>query len=515
MPMRRYIFDKDLSTMPSKSYDVVIAGGGLAGLYTALSLDKKLSCAILVKDELFTCNSSLAQGGIAAVTRKEDDTTRHLEDTLKAGGTVTNERMARMMIEKGAAEVIRLTDFGVRYDTGTDGHWYSTREGGHTEDRVLHCGGDATGHHMIGKLVEAIRQRGNIDILENHFMIDVVTSDREAVCGMVVYGQDYTFLSAPRVVIATGGIGALYQHTTNQEGITGDGIAAAMRAGAKTCHMEFVQFHPSAFYNKKSGKSSFLISEAVRGEGGILRNENGEAFMEGRHPMKDLAPRDVVAREIFREMEKHQRPCVYLDITSRGRDYLSKRFPNISERCREQGIDISKEWIPVAPVQHYFMGGIRTDEFAQTNLKGLYACGEAACTGVHGANRLASNSLLECVFFARQCAAHINHNPLTTPAAPGIRLPEKKRNMEDVAAMRRQIRQNMQKYGGIVRNQYGLLQGLRTINCTIRRLEEVTLRPPEETSVLNMALVAREILSSALERQESTGAHFREDQSSI
>ncbi|MFP4690300.1 MAG: L-aspartate oxidase [Bacteroidales bacterium] len=513
--MRRYIFDKDLNTMPSRSYDVAIAGGGLAGLYTALSLDKELSCAILVKDALFTCNSSLAQGGIAAVTREEDDTSRHLEDTLKAGGPVTNERMSRMMIEKGPAEVIRLTDFGVRYDTDAEGQWYSTREGGHTKDRVLHCGGDATGHHLIDKLVEAIRQRDNIDILENHFMIDVVTNDREEVCGMVAYEQDYVFLAASRVVIATGGIGALYQHTTNQNGITGDGIAAAMRAGAKTCHMEFVQFHPSAFYNKKTGESSFLISEAVRGEGGILRNENGEAFMEDRHPMKDLAPRDLVAREIFREMEQQHSPCVYLDITSRSRDYLSKRFPNIFERCREQGIDISKDWIPVAPVQHYFMGGIRADEHARTNLQGLYACGEAACTGVHGANRLASNSLLECVFFARQCATHINHNPQTTPAVPDLRLPEKKRNLEEVQGMRRQIRQNMQKYGGIVRNQYGLLQGLRTINCTIRRLEEVTLRPPEETSVFNMALVAREILSSALERQESTGAHYREDQSSI
>ncbi len=513
--MRRYIFDKEPGTMPSEKYDVVIAGGGLAGLYTALSLDEKLSCAILVKDEMFTCNSSLAQGGIAAVTRKEDDTARHLEDTLKAGGHVTNERMTRIMIEKGPAEVIRLTDFGIRYDTGADGQWYSTREGGHTKDRVLHCGGDATGHHMIGKLLEAIRQRENIHILENHLMIDVVTNERDEVCGVVVFEQDYSFLSTPRVVIATGGIGALYRHTTNQEGITGDGIAAAMRAGAKTCHMEFVQFHPSAFYNKKTGESSFLISEAVRGEGGILRNENGEAFMEGRHPMKDLAPRDVVAREIFREMEKHQSPCVYLDITSRDRNYLRKRFPNIFERCLEQGADISKDWIPVAPVQHYFMGGIRTDEYAQTNLKGLYACGEAACTGVHGANRLASNSLLECVFFARQCATHINQNPLNVPPLPEIRLPEKKRNLEDLEAMRHQIRHNMQKYGGIVRNQNGLLQGLRTINCTVRRLEDVNLQAPEASSVYNMALVAREILSSALERKESVGAHFREDQSSI
>ncbi len=508
--MRRYIFDKDPGTMPSKSYDVVIAGGGLAGLYAALSLDKELSCAILVKDELFTCNSSLAQGGIAAVIRPADNTEKHLEDTLRAAKGLANEEHVRLMVENGPSEIKNLADLGVSFDTGPGGDFYTTREGGHTEKRVLHCGGDATGAHMIQTLIRKVQAKTNVDILEDRFLLDVLTNSDKQACGVLLLHDEPEVLFTPHVIVATGGIGQVYQNTTNQPGITGDGIAAAIRAGAKTRHMEFVQFHPTAFFDAAKGKTAFLISEAVRGEGGILRNHQGEAFMEKHHPMKDLAPRDIVSQAIAREMQNAGVPHVFLDITSHSRDFLSKRFPTIFGNCRDHGIDMSEQHVPVAPSQHYIMGGIHTDSFGRSTTEGLYVCGEAACTGVHGANRLASNSLLECLVFSRRCADLINKGTFHRHSDEALPANDDKPGFKgDIMAIRMQIKSLMQTHGGIVKNEKGLQQAIADIKKHTARLERAGLTTRTEAETYNICLIALEVLIAALKRKESVGAHYR------
>ncbi|MFO7873821.1 MAG: L-aspartate oxidase [Bacteroidales bacterium] len=511
--MKRYIFNKSPQSMPAKHYDVVIAGAGLAGLYTALLLDPKLSCAVLVKDRLRTCNSSLAQGGIAAVVSHNEDTfEQHLKDTLKAGGEVTNERRARFMIEKGPEEINALVDYGIIFDTDEKGNWYITTEGGHTKKRVLHCGGDATGEHIIDTLADKVMHLPNVDILEQQYLTDILLHEEQRVSGVVTHSHEgYQVLAAPRLLIATGGIGQVYLHTTNQEGITGDGIAAAIRAGVKCAHMEFVQFHPTAFYDPQTKQSAFLISEAVRGEGGILRNQDGEAFMHDRHPMKDLAPRDVVAREIFREINNSRQDHVFLDTTDHSSEFLSKRFPTIYKKCQEHGIDMAHDLIPVAPVQHYFMGGIHTNELAESNIEGLFASGEAACTGVHGANRLASNSLLECLVFSRQCANQINKNPGKPLPIPDIPVTNTTQKPGDTAAMQKQIKELMQNHGGIVRNEKGLRYALQQTEEIIHQLDKVTFNASDQTEVYNMAIVSREVLAAALKNTENMGAHYRDD----
>ncbi len=510
--MRRHVFDDFDKISTSRHYDVVIAGAGLSGLYAALLLDESLSVALLVKDRLQQCNSSLAQGGIAAVIRPVDNTEKHLEDTLRAAKGLANEEHVRLMVENGPAEIKNLADLGVSFDTGPGGDYYTTREGGHTEKRVLHCGGDATGAHMIQTLIRKVQAKANVDILEDRFLLDVLTNSDKQACGVLLLHDEPEILFAPHIIVATGGIGQVYQNTTNQPGITGDGIAAAIRAGAKTRHMEFVQFHPTAFFDAAKEKTAFLISEAVRGEGGILRNHQGEAFMEKYHPMKDLAPRDVVSQAIAREMQNAGAPHVFLDITSHSRDFLSKRFPTIFGNCRDHGIDMSSQPVPVAPSQHYIMGGIHTDSFGRSTTERLYACGEAACTGVHGANRLASNSLLECLVFSRRCAAFINKGTFQRHADEALHANDDKPGFKgDIMAIRKQIKKLMQTHGGIVKNGKGLQQAITGIKKHTAQLERARLTTRTEAETYNMGLIALEVLTAALQREQSIGAHYRAD----
>ncbi len=508
--MRRFAFNQDLKGMPIEKYDVVIAGGGLAGLYTALNLDKSLSCAVLVKKELMLCNSSLAQGGIAAAVNEQD--LFHLRDTIKASAGLANPSLTGFMVEQGPKHIVRLAKMGVPFDTNEQGNWLTTREGAHTRERVLHCGGDATGRLIMQRLTQLALERPNIHILEHHFLTDILTGDDNQVCGAVVYhDQAYKFLETPSLMVAAGGIGSIYKHTTNREGTTGDGIAAAIRAGAQMQHMEFVQFHPTAFFNPRTNQSFFLISEAVRGEGGILRNSEGVAFMQTRHPMKDLAPRDITAREIFLQMQKHNKKHVFLDITSRSKSFLEKRFPTIYNACKDQGIRMEEDPIPVVPVQHYFMGGIKTNSRGQTNIKGLFASGEAACTNVHGANRLASNSLLECLVFGAQCAEAIYNSPHTQVALPPATINQGKKTDTNFGFLADEIREIMQTQGGIVRNKKGLKTALKRLDQIMEKLEPLHINTPAQTEVANMALVARHIIAAALERKNNIGAHYRSD----
>lgn len=510
--MRRYIFCNPLSQLPTYTYDVVIAGAGISGLYTALQLNPDLSCAILVKGQLLQCNSSLAQGGIAAAVQEEDHHLCHLEDTLKAAAGMAHQEHAQIMTLQGPQEIHRLAGMGVNFDKNDNGQWHATMEGAHTQKRVLHCGGDATGKVIMDKLIHLAYTRPNIHILEDHCLTDILVNAHGEVAGAVVWADGFKALTASQVVMCTGGAGGLYQFTTNQETLTGDGVAAALRAGAVVDHMEFVQFHPTAFYHPKSEKSLFLISEAVRGEGGVLRNAMGEAFMKDKHPRKDLAPRDITAREIFLQMQRHQSTHVFLDIRTRSQDYLQKRFPTIYKECLAQGYRMEKDLIPVTPAQHYIMGGIRTNQFGHTSVPGLYACGETACTGVHGANRLASNSLLECLVFAAQCAGHINQHQRSQPV-PYLTTehPTLKEESFDTARIRSEIRQFMQRHGGIVRNRSGLQIALNFMLHTIEKMNTHPLNSFSYIEVYNMAIVAAEILQAALDRKTNVGSHYRDD----
>ena len=508
--MRRYIWGGDIAK-ETTDYDVVIIGSGIAGLYAALHVDPELKTAVITKTELERSNSWLAQGGIASVISPDDFAESHVEDTLRAGAGLCDRRAVELLVDEGPRDIKELIELDVPFDRNPEGELQITREGGHSRRRIVHCLGDATGRETTRRLGQIVLERKHIDVLFNTYLIDIITDER-GVSGVLVYDGEAKVIRSSNVVIATGGIGHLYLSTTNPAGAIGDGIAAAERAGADIFGMELVQFHPTTLCAGRDIERAFLISEAVRGEGGILKNGRGEAFMKDVHPLKDLAPRDIVTRAIINEMNRTGEDRVYLDVSSMTADFFSRRFPTIFEECRRRGVDIPDEPIPVRPAQHYQMGGIKTDLDGMSSVDGLYAAGEASSTGVHGANRLASNSMLECLVFGRRAAEHITKNYREKRDVPDpaslVGGGEKKFSRSDISTRVGALRAIVSKYAGAVRTESGMEKGAKLIGELFDEAQSATLTERYELEYYNMVSTAKMIIDGALARKESIGAHY-------
>lgn len=493
--------------------DVIIIGSGIAGVYTALEIPDSYQVGIITKETLNISNSVLAQGGIAvSLDEKNDSPKLHFEDTLFAGAGLCDEQSVWVLVEEAADNIRKLCSLGVNFDKS--GQELSlTREGAHSVNRIIHSG-DTTGKEVCDKLIEGAQGKENIEIFERFFAVDLIVEDSKC-CGVIVYDEQQDIMKifrASYVVVATGGFGQIYSHTTNPEVATGDGVGMCLRVGAEAMDMEFIQFHPTVLYHPKD--KSFLISEAVRGEGAQLRNEKGERFMSKYHELGELAPRDVVSRAIFEEMSISGTKNVFLDITFKSREYLENRFPNIFKTCLDYGIDMSKEYIPVSPAEHYCMGGIKTDVNGQTNIKGLFACGEVACTGIHGANRLASNSLLEGLVFGRKIARRIELEGKIMNTTDINAIPNYNSGIvseHTLKTMKEEIQHTMTKYVGIIRNEHGLTKADNIIKDITARFSCLKGFSLVKLEVENMLTVARLVIESALERTESRGAHYRSD----
>ncbi len=535
---RRYLVEFDSDKLFKEETDVIIIGSGVAGLYTALLIPDNFHVTIITKDTIDICNSSLAQGGIAVPIDSEDSPAFHFQDTINAGANLCNEEAVWVLVNEAVENIEILCSLGVRFDTKNAKEFILTKEAAHCKNRIVHIE-DTTGCKICEVLIENVRKRSNIVIKEKQFVVDVITSNNSCQ-GVLVYNSatdTYSIVKSSIIVLATGGIGQIYTNTTNAKIATGDGIGIASRAGAKLVDMEFIQFHPTVFAHPDN--KEFLISEAVRGEGAVLRNSFKEKFMYKFHGLKDLAPRDIVARAIFEETKRTDLDHVYLDITFKDRDYLIGRFPNIYSTCKRYGIDITTDYIPVAPAAHYCMGGIYTDIDGKTNINGLYACGEVACTGVHGANRLASNSLLEGLVFGRRIAKDITHirgsggespiresleEPRETLKASQISLLLKvqqglnKKNMhltENNSINRNLIKKDIQKIMtenvGIVRSKEGLTSAYSKFKEYSKILGGYRNTCIEDFELQNMIITVKIIVGAALMREESRGAHFRLD----
>ena len=492
--------------------DVIVIGSGIAGLTAALSArDKGLSVLLLTKDVLSTGSTSWAQGGIAAALGPGDSPDQHFQDTLEAGAGLCDQESVRILVQEGPAAVKRLINLGATFDLDPSGNVALTREGGHRRDRIAHAGGDATGAEISRALVAKVLADPKVRIFEHALVLDLLKDKNERVCGVTLHVMGKGKIDgvgaalARAVVLATGGLGAVFQQTTNPLVATGDGVALALRAGATVADLEFVQFHPTVLWvGSDSRGSQPLISEAVRGEGAILRNINGEAFMSSIHPMKDLAPRDVVAHAVHEEIIKSGKPYVYLDGTKLGENVWLQRFPNILSSCRKIGIDPLVEMIPVVPAAHYASGGVVSDMTGKTDIPGLFAVGECANTGVHGANRLASNSLLEGLVVAERVANHLTDLPeQSEPLIENVPT-----NLID-GKVRKDITETTTTGAGAVRNATGL-------NKTIDKLSELAQKTTKLSSTqsweaTNLLTVSSFLSNAALRREESRGSHWRSD----
>jgi L-aspartate oxidase len=514
MRITRYTWDLQPG-IPVINTDFLIVGGGIAGLFTALKASAYGEVVVLTKKTIKDSNTGLAQGGIAAAVHEEDSPFLHLEDTLEAGAGVCDIEAVDVLVREGPDRVRELIAAGASFDM-KDGNISLTREGAHSKARILHSA-DTTGETIRAALVKNCEEDQRIRIYEYQFLIELLGTKAGECLGALVYDKQHTrqiLYLARAVIIATGGAGQLYRYTTNPDVATADGMAAAYRSGCELSDLEFIQFHPTVLFSHDTQR--FLISEAVRGEGGLLYNTKGERFMSKYHSLLELAPRDIVSRAILNEMVLTGSEYVFLDMSIIAG--VKERFPNIYRTCLLHGINLEKDMVPVSPAAHYTMGGIKTNTYGETGVNGLYACGEAACTGVHGANRLASNSLLEGIvlgqrivnraeeiMYRRQVRAEELYQSFEpgwvyTPFKPGISLAEARQRLQDV----------MWDKVGIIRNE----EGLKAANLEIEYLYNHLAReddPLAYIEMLNMLTVAHVVVQAALWRRESRGGHCRSD----
>ncbi len=511
--MRRYLFSSENVKNNGEIYDVIVVGGGLAGLNCALNLDKRFNVALIVKGNIDGGSSWLAQGGIAAVTQPTDCFEDHIHDTLVAGAGHCNEEAVRVLVTEGPDAIKDMMELGVPFDRDENGNVIVTREGGHCCRRILHCGGDATGKLMTKRLGEVVSERPNIKVYFNTFFVDVLTDENGTIGIVVNDGEHDRVMFSRNVVVATGSVGQLYKYSTNPKGATGDGVAACLRAGAPCKDMEFIQFHPTALAVGIEDGRMFLISEAVRGEGAVLRNSAGEAFMYNKHSLRDLAPRDIVTREILKNMAITGDEYVYLDVSDMDESFFSTRFPTIFQKCRSLGINVPYEHIPVHPTEHYLMGGVMTDLHARTAVSGLYACGEVACTGVQGANRLASNSTLECLVFGKRAAKCINADfrpsknyKFVLPQSEEFSepCPENAEIDKDMAFMKELMTKNV----GAIRHTNKLEFAHQKLDEVYDKYRRKRLENIKQYTVFNAAVASTVIVQSACERKQSIGSHY-------
>lgn len=517
----------------ARNYDVIVVGSGIAGLSFALKVaGRGLRVALITKKTRAESNTNHAQGGICCVTAEDDSFEAHVRDTLVAGDGLCDEAVTRAIVSAAPERIAELVGWGVEFTRDRDGEWDLGMEGGHTKRRILHAK-DMTGKVIEAALVASVAASKNIEVFEHMLAIDVITKSRlpgstlrsdspeNAALGLYALdtgsGRVETFRSRA-VLLATGGVGQVYRFTTNPDIATGDGIAMAYRAGATISNLEFVQFHPTALYTLDGERA--LISEAVRGEGAVLRDLKGNAFMKNYHPQADLAPRDVVARAIDNEMKQSGAPHVWLDITGRSEEELRKRFPHIFETCLRRGINMSRDMIPVVPAAHYLCGGVRTNLDGETGLAGLYACGEVACTGLHGANRLASNSLLEAVVVAhnaaKSVAAYLEIHDMSGVAVPawvdGATTDSDERVV--LSHNKDELRSVMWDYVGIVRTSRRLNRAKTRIGVISKEIHDYYWNFKVEPALLelrNLAQVAELIIECAMQRKESCGLHCMAD----
>ena len=500
------------NTLPQA--DFLVIGSGVAGLRAALELSREGRVSMLTKGHPLQSNSIFAQGGVAVALSEEDDVAIHLTDTVKAGHGLCRREAVRVLVGEGPDRIQELIRWGAKFDK-TGGKFAFAREAAHSRSRILRARGDATGNEMVRVLMAQVSRQKRIHRLDYHFTVDLVVKDGRC-CGAVVLDENsgkQFILPAKAVVLSTGGAGQIYARTTNPPNATGDGMAMAFRAGAQLQDMEFVQFHPTALYLPSS--PPFLLSEAMRGEGGQLRNNKGELFMQRYHPMGALAPRDIVSRAIWAEMAATRARHVYLDVTHLGADFVERRFPTIYATCLRHDIDITEEWIPVSPSAHYMMGGVWTDLNGATTLPGLFAAGEVACSGVHGANRLASNSLLEgLVFGMRAGVAAISW-------ASRYSMPDLTRQvvelrhcqfdqLDDAEKLRSSLRRTMWGQVGVIRSRDSLVRA----TAQLSRWGHLVAKPfatRADLEAKNMVQVAYCVAEAALWRENSVGAHFRSD----